>query len=412
MSTLLFANNAQTTLAGPIASGALTVNVAGGTGSEFPTVGTGQYFVMTLTDAATGLLHEIVFVTARSGDTLTIVRAQEGTTALSWLAGDIAGNWWTAGSAATMVQVQALQVQAGNYAVDTGSANNIQIALNPTPATLATIAGAPIRVLVKVTNSGATTLTIAGLASTVVFPQSGSTFPAGAILGGQIYEFIYVPGLGFEVSTARVLLSTLNAWALTQAMSNNAWWAGQNTSGATQFLLGVDTNNQTTMFAGPSGSTAFRISNNAITTNLFTVGTDGTTLAAGRLRAGTGAFNSGDPNTATLLEDFTRSTGGSPANSYINERLPDGTIIQSYIGTTVTGADFVTFPNPFPTTCVEVVACEGAPSGWTVGGVLAPTIFGTQQLSSTSFAVYAARWVSPNWVLSGGITYRYIAIGY
>ena len=97
MSLLIFANNAQSTLSGPIASTATSLNVAAGTGNEFPLPGVGQYFVMTLNDQATKLQREIVWVTARSGDTMTIVRGQEGTSALAWLANDIAANWWTAG---------------------------------------------------------------------------------------------------------------------------------------------------------------------------------------------------------------------------------------------------------------------------------------------------------------------------
>lgn len=98
MSNILFANNASTVLAAPISSGATSCTVTTGTGALFPNPSGGQYFCMTFVDAATGLVTEIVHVTARSGDTLTIQRAQEGTTAHSWLAGDIAANFWTAGS--------------------------------------------------------------------------------------------------------------------------------------------------------------------------------------------------------------------------------------------------------------------------------------------------------------------------
>lgn len=305
MSTLLFANNAQTTLAGPIAAGALSVNLAAGTGQEFANPTVGQYFVLTFTDAATGLLHEIVWVTARTGDTLTVVRAQEGTTARSWLAGDIAGNWWTAGSAATMVQVQTLQTQPGNYAVDTGSANNIQIVLNPAPATLATIAGAPIRVLVKATNTGATTLTISGLASTIVFPQSGSTstLPAGAVVGGQIYEFTYTPSLGFEVATAKVLLSTPNTWAQTQTIANAMNWSGNNTTGGVQPMIGVDSNNQLVIFTGPSGNSAWRVVGPA-GTNLLSLGSSGLFNAVGGITSTLGSTNTGNQNRVTILADF------------------------------------------------------------------------------------------------------------
>jgi hypothetical protein len=101
-SPILFANNASTTLAGAITASATSCTLAAGTGAEFPNPAAGQYFLLTFVDAATQLTNEIVQVTARSGDVCTIVRAQEGTTAETWQAGDIAANLWTAGSAAAL----------------------------------------------------------------------------------------------------------------------------------------------------------------------------------------------------------------------------------------------------------------------------------------------------------------------
>lgn len=111
MSTILWANNATTTLAGGISNVATTAVLAAGTGVEFPSPGVGQYFTMTFNDAATGLLDEIVHVTNVSGDTITIVRAQEGTTAQSWSAGDLASNLLTAGSLAALVQQSSARIK-------------------------------------------------------------------------------------------------------------------------------------------------------------------------------------------------------------------------------------------------------------------------------------------------------------
>jgi hypothetical protein len=103
--TILFANNAASTLAGAISNSATTANLAPGTGALFPTPVPGvSYFVMTFTDLATGLLNEIVHVTAISGDVVTIVRAQEGTAAQAWNAGDLANNRLTAGQMGTLIQ--------------------------------------------------------------------------------------------------------------------------------------------------------------------------------------------------------------------------------------------------------------------------------------------------------------------
>lgn len=103
--TYIFANNAGSTLAGSISNTALSLNLQAGGGALFPNPTTGQIFTITAVDAATGLLREIMWCTARSADTLTIVRAQEGTTALNWSAGDLIQELWTAGQAGAMVQL-------------------------------------------------------------------------------------------------------------------------------------------------------------------------------------------------------------------------------------------------------------------------------------------------------------------
>ncbi|WP_409335190.1 hypothetical protein [Cedecea neteri] len=97
--TLLAANNAQTVLAAGINSTATSLTVNTGTGALFPSpVAGASFFKLTLVDAATGTLTEIVHVTARSGDIMTIDRGQEGTTARIWSANDIAANMMTAGT--------------------------------------------------------------------------------------------------------------------------------------------------------------------------------------------------------------------------------------------------------------------------------------------------------------------------
>lgn len=104
MGNLVFANFAKTTLAGSISNTATSITLAAGSGALFPALTGTQYFIATLTDAATQLNHEIVKVTARSSDTLTVVRAQESTTALNWNAGDYLANEFTAGQAALFNQ--------------------------------------------------------------------------------------------------------------------------------------------------------------------------------------------------------------------------------------------------------------------------------------------------------------------
>lgn len=89
MPTPQFSNNASSTLAVAITTTTTSLTLAAGTGAKFPALSGGNWFMLTLY-AVTGVaesLWEIVKCTARSGDVLTVVRAQEGTTARSWSIG-------------------------------------------------------------------------------------------------------------------------------------------------------------------------------------------------------------------------------------------------------------------------------------------------------------------------------------
>lgn len=80
-----FKNNAASTLDTAISAADLGLTVASGDGTLFPAAGAGDYFYMTI--EATDGTYEVVKVTARSGDSMTIVRAQESTTARAFTAG-------------------------------------------------------------------------------------------------------------------------------------------------------------------------------------------------------------------------------------------------------------------------------------------------------------------------------------
>lgn len=100
-----FANNAVSTLAGALTTGATSLTLFTFDGAKFPVLGAGDYFMMTLTKIVGGAAQrEIVKVTARSGDVCTMMRAQEGTTALTFSAGDVADNRITAGTADLFVK--------------------------------------------------------------------------------------------------------------------------------------------------------------------------------------------------------------------------------------------------------------------------------------------------------------------
>ena len=79
-------NNAFGTLNAGINDSATTIVLTAGQGSRFPTLSAGDYFYATLIDTSNNL--EIVKVTARSTDTMTVVRGQDNTTARAYSTND------------------------------------------------------------------------------------------------------------------------------------------------------------------------------------------------------------------------------------------------------------------------------------------------------------------------------------
>ena len=82
---VLYTNNASTTLASGITASNISLSLATGAGALFPAITAPDFAYVTLVDSSNNI--EIVKVTARSGDVLTVVRAQEGTTARSFATG-------------------------------------------------------------------------------------------------------------------------------------------------------------------------------------------------------------------------------------------------------------------------------------------------------------------------------------
>ena len=109
----LFTNNAISTLNGAVASGATSLVVATGDGAKFPSPGANEYFLVTLIDASGN--YEVVKVTARTSDSFdTIVRAQEGTTAIAFADGDKVELRLTKGGLERLSQLDADETVSGN----------------------------------------------------------------------------------------------------------------------------------------------------------------------------------------------------------------------------------------------------------------------------------------------------------
>ena len=99
--TQIFANNATTVLSSGVAATDTTINVVNATG--FPIPGTNQFFYITI---ESGLNIEIIKVTGVSGNSFTgCTRAQEGTTAQSFVTGTRVDNRLTAGTLGQFITI-------------------------------------------------------------------------------------------------------------------------------------------------------------------------------------------------------------------------------------------------------------------------------------------------------------------
>ena len=82
------ANSPETSLSGALTAAGTTVNVVDGSVlPEAPNL---------LTIGADGSTAETVLMTAKNGNVLTVTRAQNGTTARAWSAGDVIARYFTA----------------------------------------------------------------------------------------------------------------------------------------------------------------------------------------------------------------------------------------------------------------------------------------------------------------------------
>jgi len=278
MSKLIFANNATSNLVAAISNSSTALQLTPNTGMLFPSPTSGQYFILTMTDAATGLIHEIMYGTAKSSDTITVVRGQENTTARAWLVGDYVSCYPTAGTQATFAQPDQLQQGAYSFSIAGGTANALSAAIAGDLATVP--AGMPLIVQAISANTVPATLqlTIGSMVFSAVnivkgnnsplvandIPASGypiqlnysSTFSAyvmqnpatgvSSIPAGSIAQFPCTTApSGYLLLNGQIVSRTTyaNLWTFAQAsgniVSDASWTAGQFSTGdgATTFRL-------------------------------------------------------------------------------------------------------------------------------------------------------------------------------
>ncbi len=132
-----YTNNARTTLNGSVTNVATSIVVTDG--SVFPAAGGADYFYMTLENAA-GTTREIVKVTARSTNTLTVVRGQDGTSATAFANADKAElRLTTALLTDALAEKQDVDVDLASWAAITRAAGFDAFVAAPSSANLRTL---------------------------------------------------------------------------------------------------------------------------------------------------------------------------------------------------------------------------------------------------------------------------------
>lgn len=165
-----FGNNVVSSLASDITASQTAIPVMPGDGALFSNILTSDfnnnsttlrnYAKITLTDSGE-TAFEICHLTAVSGDTLTVIRGQEGTPAKGWSLKDVIANYATRGSENAFPQIA--HIQSGFYTsgIAGGSANALTLEL-PTTFFLNNsvdwVLKTPIVVYPSQNNTGASTL--------------------------------------------------------------------------------------------------------------------------------------------------------------------------------------------------------------------------------------------------------------
>jgi len=331
----LFANNAKTTLAAGITSTQTTITVASGTGSLFPSPVSGvSAFTLTLVSATSSSTYEICLCTARSGDTLTVVRGQEGTSGQPFLLNDIVGQYDTAGVMTNLVQSQQLQNQSYLFSVATGTAN----ALTATIPSLLTSLPDGMSIVVKSSyaNTGAATLNLT-LGSTSTGAKAIVTGNNNALASGTI------PGAGYPITLS--YSSTFDAWVITDGNVDLSTYAPINspTFTGTPSAPTPTINDNTTKLA----TTAYVQNNLANYAPIYSPSLTGTPTAP--------TPSAGTSNTQIATTAFVNQASSLSTNGY--QKLPSGLIIQWGTFTTSSGGyTNLTFPIAFPNALLSITA--------------------------------------------------------
>ena len=251
--TILFSNNAASALASGISNSATSLTVLSGQGSLFPTITGSNIFYVTLASTSSSAI-EIVKVTAISSDTMTIVRAQDGTTASAFNAGDkvelrlprvVLNDFPQLDGSNTFTNLNSFS----NVAITGGTESGVAITNN-------TIDSTPIGSTTPSTVK-ATSLTVTGstsgtlnLAATAVAGTNTATFPA---VTGKVMVNANMPTFSAYQSSAQ----TLTTGSVTKIQfQTEEWDTASCFDNVTNYRFTPNVNGYYQVQAGISGTSA------------------------------------------------------------------------------------------------------------------------------------------------------------
>ena len=195
---LIIYNNVYGTLAAPILAAAVTLSLTGGQGARFPLTA-GQWTYATLVKAATGEL-EVIKITQRVADVLTIERGKDGTVALDCAALD-------------RVECRPCAAAMNDILAD-GIDNSRKVVMAGTDAYTGTLSPAitaysNLAHLVQFTNANtatAPTINLNALGAKTIKNRDGAAFAAGDIKAGS-WHVGYYDGTNFVLVTAQTVVA-------------------------------------------------------------------------------------------------------------------------------------------------------------------------------------------------------------